>query len=304
MIGGESYFRLKPDSALLEQLEKAAPDHMLEKLLLRSKLQTMQKRKAEPPAPDSDISLSYLTPSGLTGAGEGRGGRRGFESSSASSSLGGASPGSGAAAPSATSAISVQEIEVWRRQVEEMQETISRVKNQTVQLQRHQQEQPMQQQPMQQQPMQPLPQSISIQQHNNQPPQSVQHLVQQLQQQQLLQQLQQQQVQQVQQVQQLLQWQAPNLHQPMPQPSAATTAQQLLQQLLTQNVGMQSTNTQQPHMHMQPLHSTGTFDRQQIMEQLAVLRGKLAEETDKEARVQLSGEISRCEFKLSRQNGP
>ena len=57
---------------------------------------------------------------------------------------------------------------------------------------------------------------------------------------------------------------------------------------------------QQPHMHMQSLHTNGMFDRQQLMEQLAVLRGKLAEETDKEARVQLSGEISRCEFKLSR----
>ena len=109
----------------------------------------------------------------------------------------------------------------------------------------------------------------------------------------------QQQQQQVQ-VQQLLQFPTPNMHQPVPQPSAAATAQQLLQQLLPQS--MQSTHMQQPHMHMQPVHTTGMFDRQQIMEQLAVFRGKLAEETDKEARVQLSGEISRCEFKLSRQN--
>ena len=59
---------------------------------------------------------------------------------------------------------------------------------------------------------------------------------------------------------------------------------------------------QVPHFpQQQEWGQTGHYLNTQLQEQLAVLRGKLGEEKNPEVRVQLAGEISRYEFKLTKQ---
>ena len=140
MIGDESYFRLKPHSPLREQLEKVASDDLLEDTLLRSKLQSRPKRKADSPAPASE-SESHTTPRAAPRGGNeahaGGDGGRGLGSGDASSSVGGASAGLGDAP---ASAMGEEEREAWRNQLKEMKQLCHNLFQQ-----QQQQQQPLQQ---------------------------------------------------------------------------------------------------------------------------------------------------------------
>ena len=134
-IGDASYFRLSPDSPLYEQLEKVASDDLLEDTLLRSKLQTQQKRtRVDSTAPASEVSSlpeSHTTPQPSRGGDRALGSwGRGFGSGSASSSLGEASTGLGAAAAAPEAVMVEQEREALRRQVREMHQQMNHMQQQ------------------------------------------------------------------------------------------------------------------------------------------------------------------------------
>ena len=306
IVGDVDYQRARPDGALMAQLNKVLENDVakLDAILIRGQMQPKRASGKRPrrnleeelgetsqdgsPAPSS--VGSGRGGSGRGGAGNGRGARGGGGRAR------GAGAGRGGRGPSREE-IMAKQVSDMKKQLADMsaqskkqatdvakkqQQELTRVRNECVDRvarARAEQDAAVAAAAAKQPPQTTLPQTAlpqDTQQHTAEP-QPLQ---------------QQQQQQQQHNTQQLI----------FPQ-GAGSGVQALLAQLQQQlqlQAEMQPAQQAAVQPTQQQTNPTPTMAQKlMLLEQLAVLRGKMTEETDRDARVRLAGEISRCEFKLA-----